>query len=393
MLNNKGHVLAFDDSPISENSPLDSIAYNKIIDSLKTSTLRCLNRSRDLTSNLSKLNKALSAENAFLMSKINDYSIPNVSTAKTALITGYDTVEPGYLSNAVQNKLSGQIIIQPLYTWSKVIRYMDKNGRNRASKDISISFGPSDGTVSMQPLDSDIYTILDGYNDSYWLADTVEGQQYTIMIQFPASIKPYVNYLSLIPFPAFGFKLDSVRLLKVDGSYETITTEPSNALGLLDMHFKPISWGGVMEIKVTAQGNTMGIADLDIGLEDYYQSEGDQTPASFVMQIPGFGTDTIAGGIRYIRYIDNIDLSHFNLYGIENDNSFNITDKITATIYSGVSYTGSGGKSILEGTFNNGGTRTDLGASTSGNVYIKFTMLKHLGQTPIFNWVTITYGV
>ena len=380
MLNNKGHVLAFDDSPIGENSPLDSITYNKIIDSLKTSVLRCINRSRDLTNNMSKLNKALAADNDYLMAKVRSMQIEFPKDSKTALVTGYDQVQPGTLSQAVQSSLSGQLIIKPINKWSKVIRYQDKNGRNRASKDISIAFGPT-GSLVTQTVDSDIYNILDGYNDSYWIADTVAGQNYTIRIQFPASIKPYINYFSMIPFPAFGFKLNSVGLNTSNGSYIPLYTDPSQELGILDMHFKPMTWNGIVEINVTAQHNVIGIADLDIGLEDYYQSENEQTLSSFIFPIPAL-TDTT------ISKITLLDTKDFDLYGLENDSSYIKTDKIKAYLTTDlINFT-----QINPETFT-GKASTTLAKAKGIPIYIKFSMQKYLGQTPIFRSVQIKYEV
>lgn len=388
MLNNKGHVLAFDSAPIAENSPLDSVAYNKIIDSLKSSTLRCINRSRDLNTSLAKMNKALSAENLYLASLVGERNLGYSTEANTALVTGYD--ELVYAENADQEYLTGQVTIHPTNKWSKVIRYLDRNGRNRASKDISISIN---GVT--QPLDSDIYTILDGYKDSYWLYETTKGANHTIRIQFPASIKPYVDYLSMVPFPAFGFTINSITVTRTDSTPIQLADLSSKELGILDMHFKPISWGGTIEINLTANSSVIGIADLDIGLEDYYQGK---TPASFVFEVPGFLEKTFSR-------IEYIDLSMFDLYGIGNDPSYIKTDKIQVYVYhtAGPFDPNATGEKINIDTLspitiNNvttgkGFTNLLTTKAVNENFYIKFTMAVHLGQTPIFRAAKIKYGV
>jgi hypothetical protein len=374
MLNNKGHVLSFDDSPIAENSPLDSISYNKIIDSLKSSTLRCVNRSRDLTSNLAKMNKALSAENLYLTSLIGSNTLGYSSEANTAIVTGYDALELSSIYNAKQSTLSGLVTISPTSKWSKVVRNLDRNGRNRASKDISISIN---GVT--QPQDSDIYSMLDGYNDTYWLYDTVGGSDYTITINFPASIKPYVNYLSMIPFPAFGFTINSIYMLSADGTPHPLADMNSREAGILDVHFKPLLFGGTIQISIKAKGSVIGIADLDIGLEDYYQGT---TPASFAFNVTAFKDKTFS-------MIDSINLDNVFLYNSETDASFIKSDKIKVYAYSST------------GTYNPTASMTEISqngitelasSKTAGqNFYLKFTMTEHLAQTPIFKSATIKY--
>jgi hypothetical protein len=378
MINNKGHVLAFDDSSIMENSPLDSITYNKIIDSLKASTLRCINRTRDIAAKVSKFNKALSAENRYLSSLVAqqhlDYS--NLGD-KDALVTGFDN--PVSQSSLAINSLTGQVTINPLHKWSKVVRYQDRTGRDRASRDINISFGPVGNPVAL-PADHDIYSILDGYADTFWLADVQDKAQYTLRIQFPASIKPYVDYLSLIPFPAFCFKVDSIYLTKADGTSIQIVDGTSSYMGIVDTHFKPISWGGSIEINFTAQGSVVGISDIDIGLADYEDSI-----ATMVYEVPSYQS------LAFNKVV-SLDMSDFNLYGSQNGDGFIKEEQITATVYQfadGVAWSDTGGVVLSRDTLSGKGSTSFTKSSTTNRFYIKLTMKKYLGQTPIFRSVKL----
>lgn len=379
MINSKGHVLAFDDSPLGENSPLDSIAYNKILDSLKASTLRCVNRTRDIAAKVAKFNKALSAENRYLASLVAQQHLDYGNLGdKDALITGFDPLISQ--SSTSVNSLTGQVTIKPLHKWSKVVRYQDRNGRDRASRDISISFGPV-GAPVLLPADHDIYSILDGYGDTFWLSDVQDKSQYTIRIQFPASIKPYVDYLSLIPFPAFSFKIDSIYVTKVDGSAIQVVDGTTGYMGVVDTHFKPISWGGSIDINLTAQGSVIGISDIDIGLADYEDSI-----ATMVYEVPSY--QSLAFGS-----ITGIDLSDFNLYGSQIGDGFIKKDQIHATAYqfpANVDWSDSGGIDLSKDTLSGRGSTTFVKTSTTNRFYIKLTMQKFLGQTPIFRSAKIT---
>ena len=52
MADKRSHVIDFDDSPLIKYSPVASEVYNDIINSLKGSVLRAINRGRETTSNL-----------------------------------------------------------------------------------------------------------------------------------------------------------------------------------------------------------------------------------------------------------------------------------------------------------------------------------------------------
>jgi len=380
MVNNKGHVLAFDDSPIMENSAIDSKAYNKIIDSLKSSTLRCINRSRDLVSKVTKFNKALSAENSNLISMYNqlNFNYSNL-TDKQVLLTGYDT--PTNELNISSSSLSGNKFISNTSKWSKVVRYKDNYGRDRASKDISIAFGPT-GSVVAQPVNSDIYSILDGYRDTFWLADVTDKATYTLQIQFPTSLKPYVNYLSLVSFPAFGFTIDSVYVTTAKNELVLLNDVVSSELGIVDVQFKPISWGGIIQINMTATNDVIGISDLDIGLADYNTAD-----ESYIVYDLGLTNEAVAS-------ITNINVNDFKLLG-EVNIPYNEYLTITSYIKSTGVWDDTDGKEISKDVLSINDTSKGvhtLDKNAGEHLFLKLTLKKYLGQTPIFRSIKITYN-
>lgn len=382
MINNKGHVLNFGSEPIPENGPLDSSVVNNIFDSLKTSTLRCLNRTRDLSYRLSKFNKALSAENYYLTNVLlqKDIQAKLDSASKTALITGFDPIEDG--SAYEQNRLTGQITVAAKNKWSKIVRYKDKDGRNRASKDTYIAFGPTGGILP-QPQDSDIYQILDGYSDTFWIADVSPNTQYNLQIQFPTSIKPFIDFIQLVPFPAFSFKLDAVYVTKADGSRVQVVDAVSSNLGILSTHIKPVSWGGTLDIYFTTNSTTgpgvVGISDIEVGLVDYEESN-----ASFIIEVPGFQEIPFS----YLDYINLFDVAN----EIE-DQSYKKEEKITVTAYWGPDWTTASATPIPvdRNTLVKQGNLTAINKPAGDKFYLEFSMGKYLGQTPIFRAAKITY--
>ena len=419
MLNSRGHVLSFDSSPIDENSALDSSSYNAIINNLKSSTLRCINRSRDVNYKLMKFNKALTAENYNMMSIYNSMKINYTKQPNTAIITGFDKSQDSNSSvklvdsaNVDFDPLTGQIVIAPNSTnskWSKVVRYLDKNGKNKASKDIRILFGTSNseftdnsGLVEL-PDDSDIYSMLDGYSDSFWLADVTASNNYKLMLQFPASLKPFVSYLSLLPFPAFGFTIDSVYITDSSNVSHRIDDGTSNVMGIMNTHFKPMSWGGTLVINMKATSNVIGIADLDIGLEDYFQS-GDNSTSVSTDKLSSYVVYELTGDFKssVIKNITGVNLFDFGLYGNSIDiNAQRKSNYFTATIYK---TTNSDWDNTLVGidvpektvytkepqpvdsqwvTFNK---------NADERFFIKFTLKKFLGQTPTFRGVSVSYN-
>ena len=382
MVNNKGHVLSFVDSPIGENSPLASTVYNSIIDSLKSSVLRCINRTRDINTAVLKMNTALVAENYYMSSKYRQSQISYSGLpASGALITGYDPIVNQ--SNTSTDTLTGQVTLATVNKWSKVVRYLDQNGRNRASQDISIAFGPTGSTV-VQPVDSDIYSMMDGYADTFWLANVTQGSNYTLTIQFPTSIKPYVDYLSIIPFPAFGFSIQSVYITAVNGTQIMVNDPIESDMGIIDVNFAPVSWGGTLTINLTAQGSVIGISNLDIGLSDYIDGA-----ASFIYEVPAFQPLSF-------NAITKLDLTDFDLYNPPTDPGYIKTNVITATAFIGVSGfpTGATGDLISKDTINGRGITKLSSTKTAGShFYVQFTMQKYLAQTPTFRSAVITYGV
>lgn len=376
MINNKGHVLAFEDSPIMENSALDSKAYNKIIDSLKSSTLRCVNRSRDLVSKVTKFNKALSAENSNLMDKYNKLNF-NYSelTDNESLITGYD--KPYADKNITTSYLTGNKFIFNTNKWSKVVRYKDNYGRDRASKDISISFGPTSNPV-LQPINADIYSILDNYRDTFWLADVTPGVEYTLQIQFPTSLKPYVNYLSIVPFPAFGFNIHSVYVTTAKNELVKLDDVISDELGIIDVQFKPISWGGIIQIRMIATSNVIGISDVDIGLIDYNADD-----ESYII----YRLDDLT--TKRITHIEGIDVSDFKLFG-QTDIPFNDYLSIEAFVTPSMEWDGTDGTEIPTNILNKKGAFA-LAKDVNSYIFLKLKLKKYLGQSPVFRSIKITY--
>jgi hypothetical protein len=99
--------------------------------------------------------------------------------------------------------------------------------------------------------------------------------------------------------------------------------------------------------------------------------------------------------------IDYIDLSNFFLFGSETDPSFKKTDNIKAYLYTGSSFTDSGGVQVLNETFDPitvngsviGRSATSFTKVAGNRFFIKFIMKKYLGQTLTMQAIKVKYGV
>ena len=228
-----------------------------------------------------------------------------------------------------------------------------------------------------------IYNMLDGRMDTFWLLDTAPGTQHTIVIQFPSSIRPFVNALTLIPFPAFGFSLVSILVHKTTGSVNIIpqTIESAN-VGVVDMHFAPTAWGNQVTITLTALGNTIGISNLDLFLIDYVDAY-----ANIVYEVPAFAESAFTD-------IKEIDMMDFGLYGLieESAGTYNKYSQLTVTAYTGTTFAGATPTVISEATLRGSEPTTLAVAKTVSNkLYVKFQFKKYNGQSPIFRSVKITH--
>lgn len=388
MANKKAHIVAFDDSPLTLTSPIESSEYNQIINSLKSSTLRAINRSRIITDKQTRYNQALVAENTYLSSKISKLQMfsntlagitDGTTTTGSALITGYDPTYASVVDTTNVNKLMGQVTVKADVgkKWSKTPRYIDANGDRLPSKDVYI-------TLDGQPMaqSHSIYSILDGSKNSFWIQQLTANTAHSIVIQYPTSIRPFVNSLNITPFPAFGFRLDSVNVTAANGS--SINVLPyavqQELMSGLETHFKPTSWGGTVTINFTT-GDTglVGISDFDIFLIDYVESAAEVT-----YEIPSFQAKNFTG-------IANIAVpgGGFEMVGSNEDDAFNIRDSLTITGYAGTPSAATA-FDILPGTINShladGVSQNTIGFSCPANTkfYLKFAFNKYRGQTPIF---------
>jgi hypothetical protein len=231
----------------------------------------------------------------------------------------------------------------------------------------------------LQPSDADIYTILDGYADTFWMLDTTIDNTHVIQIQFPTSIKPYVNYLTLRAFPAFSIKLNSVIVTKADGTTQDVLegNVVAQEAGILTVHFKPVSWGGVVTINLTAMGSVIGLSDIDIGLIDYVDSQ-----ARIIFEVPALT------GVAFSTGISEVDLMDCGLfgYGIQ-DSGYIKTKEIIVKAYVGDLSTPI---DISENTLNGIGTTT-CSKAAGDRFYLEFRFKTYQGQSPMFRSAKLTY--
>lgn len=385
MANKRAHVISYNDSPLSYGSELSSKRYNQIVDSLKTSVLRAINRSRKTSEKLDLFTKALVAENQYVTSKLNSFSRENPG-GNTSLITAYDSPKPNSSSNYKWDKLHGQVVVgyDSSSKYTKVVRTTNIDGERRASLNTFITI---DG-AAMAHTDS-IYNILDGEKNTFWQYEATADQEIQVVIQFPSSIKPLVNYVDLVPFPAYGFEITELLFHKVGGGTENLIPNITGyAMDGLSTHFKPTSWNNQVSFKIKAkQDGIIGISNFDIGLIDYDNS----------MTTVRYKVDNYYNAA--FTHINRINLFDFGLHSIAgSDGDYNPLKEIVVKCYS--SDTDTVGTTIpyetlVRGTSDIRGKSTkelSVAKVANKNFYVELSFRKYLGQTPIFRALKITHG-
>lgn len=383
MNNRRGHVVDFDDSPLVYGSNLNSKNYNKIIDSLKTSVYRAMNRSRTVISQMSQWNKALTAESTLLRSKVRELQDAmlmggTMINGKTSIVTAYDTPYTE-ITNGDLDKLSGQLTVgyDKDRKFSKVTRVTDANGDTVASPDITILL---DGNQLSH--DHDAYNILDNQKDTFWILETETDANHVLTMRFPNSIRPTINCVSITPFPAFGIKINKITILKTDGSTEElIPTTGDNLYPAMDggtFHFKPTSWANQITIDFTARNNVVGFSNIDL-----YYIEYNNYNTSVTYKVPGFDS----GSAVEITQIDRIDFgdSGFGLWNLSQTENYDPLKNILVTMTT----SGAGSATIPYATLV-GTSPVSLSKSVSEDLFINLQFTSYLGQSPVFRYVKVT---
>lgn len=370
-MNKSAHVVDFDTSSLTYGSGINSKKYNDIINSLKTSVIRSINRSRVTNTRLSDFLKVVSAENTVLAEKIGQYKqLIETKGVGVAVVTGYDEPEVGY-TNCFVDKNMGQVTVgyAEADKYSKIVRSTDGDGNVIASLDTYITI--NDNPV---PRTDSIYNILDGRSDTFWVADVadvaVDGL-IKIDIQFPTSLRPMVNNLVIKPFPAFTFDIQSITIQKFDSTVtELISTPTVDGVANLSLHFAPTSWNNRLTMILKPRGDVVGISKLDVNLINYSTSR-----ATIKYRVPYL--ESVA-----FSEIKQVELVDFRLYN--ETPGFVKEDQYRINVYSGGGSAIPVSKDTILGT-----ASTSVSHGAGDSFYIELDFPPYLGQSPVFRLLKI----
>ena len=155
---------------IDYSSKIDSSDLNKMIKSLQESSLRAILRSRDVTSELQRLQTGLITSYIALAGK---YDKLEYKAGDYAFATAYDLIDnPTTVGKILYDRDYGLITLNPIGSYSKIPRGEKYNGRVSPLVIMTL-----DDTLIEQ--NSVAYDALDGTRRSFWLEEVDPGERIT----------------------------------------------------------------------------------------------------------------------------------------------------------------------------------------------------------------------
>jgi len=316
MLNKRNlQVSTYTTDPISYRGPADSSEMNYILNSLKINANNCILRTRQTSKKLDDMRKAYTQLNNYITKKIRDLNYQSnklidytSSGIYTSIISmyDYDVVNSGVITNLNTDTLYGQLTLAEDYSWSKITRYTDHLGNQKATPDVKISVGPS-GSQTVREHDNDAYNCLDNLNHTLWIENTTYEDQ-MITLTLPKSLKPKINTLKLDFFPQYSCIIKKIEYYSIKGFWEPLSNYDSDGKSI-KLHFSPYDYADQIRITIrpiSENDPIIGIGNIDLYLTNYMNN------GSAIFKFPEVEKLTITSldDLVIDHYIDNYSVSN-----------------------------------------------------------------------------------
>jgi len=371
---------------ISYSSRIDSSDLNKQLKSIEESALRAILRSRDVTTEISRIQAGVIKSYEAMASK---YGQLNYQQGNAAHATVYDIINNMTTKGKVlYDNNYGLATLNPIGSYSVVPRGERYDGK--VSPQVAISLDSVE-----QGVNSVIYDALDGSNRSFWMHEVTAGE-HEIEISLPPAITKRFNYIELYPFPLYGMNIKKVeyqdfRSKRWDVTKDIYGNNPlqNNSGEVVKLYLAPKEFNGTIFITVEATSlGVIGFSNIDIKFLDY-----NNTTQTGFLKFDTFGAKSKPYNLRLIT-------ASIDYYFDGPTAQSMITDAhapITCTFMQGTESNGV----ITPGTwthkanlaeastlnFNN----VDVTLQANENIFLSFNLTEHNMTTPVLRGAKLNY--
>ena len=270
---------------IDYSSKIDSSDLNKQLKSIEESALRAILRSRDVTTEISRVQAGVIKSYEAMASK---YGQINYQQGNAAHATVYDIINNMTAKGKVlYDNNYGIATLNPIGSYSVIPRGERYDGK--VSPQVTLSLDSvQEGSNSV------IYDALDGSNRSFWMQDAAIGE-HEIQIDLPPAITKRFNYIELHPFPLYGMNIKKIeyqdfRSKRWDVTREVYGNNPLqfNSGEVVKLYLSPKEFNGTIFVTVEATSlGVIGFSNIDIKFLDY-----NNTTQTGFLKFDTFGSKT-----------------------------------------------------------------------------------------------------
>jgi hypothetical protein len=367
-------------------SKIISSDLNKQLKSIEESALRALLRSRDISTELSRIQAGVVKSYEAMATK---YGQILYQQGNTAYATAYNIINNMTAKGKVlYDRHYGYITLNPIGSYSVIPRGERYDGKVSPQVDITLN----DVT---QPKDSVIYDALDGSNRSFWMADATAGD-HVLQIDLPPALTKRFNYIELYPFPLYGMNIKKIEYQDFHSKRWDITkniygTNPlQNNVGEgIKLYLSPKEFNGTLYITVEATTlGVIGFSNIDVKFLDY-----NNTTQNGYIAFDTFATKTKPYSMRLGKAVVDFYFDSPTAQSMITDT----TSPIKCTFLQGTESNGV----ITPGTWSHEVNLADAATldlnnvavtlESNENIYLTFELTEHSMTTPVLRGAKLNY--
>lgn len=250
-------------------SNISTSKLNTQLNSIEESALRALLRSREITSELTRIQlgviKSYQAMGQF-------YEALNFEEADKAYASSFSIVNNLTSSSDILYDSSyGLVTLNPIGSYSKIPRGIKYDGKVAPQ----VTMYLDDVEIDKN---SEAYDSMDGTNKYFWIQEVTPNSQHEVRIDLPPSLTKRFNYIELFPFPLYGMSIKKVEYVDFRSTrwdvtrdiYGTMNPLQSNNGEAIKLYLAPKEFNGT--IYITVEATTLGVigfSNIDIKFNDF----------------------------------------------------------------------------------------------------------------------------
>jgi len=254
-------------SEIEYTSKINSSELNKQLKSIEESALRAILRSRDVSTEISRVQAGIIKAYEAMATK---YGNINFEQGNVAYATSYDIINNMTSKGKILYDIAyGMATLNPIGSYSLIPRGERYDGK--VSPQVTVTLD------SVEQLEnSAIYDALDGSNRSFWMKEVSAGE-HVIQIDLPPALTKRFNYIEIYPFPLYGMNIKKIeykdyhsKTWNVNREIYGINPLQHNTGEAIKLYLSPKEFNG--SIYITVEATTLGVigfSNIDIKFLDY----------------------------------------------------------------------------------------------------------------------------